>query len=148
MALLLLPAVRWSKNERDTEGVAHSVIARADRCVAPASRPPEPGVLLCGVVKLGWLGCGRGGPQEARQLAGDRDDRDVVRLSACPHRGVEVMQPLPRTVTDLQDVVGLAFLAVGECGADAGFAAVMPGGLDQQATGECRSGLRDRPVPV
>ena len=44
MALFLLPAVRGSKNERGTRtGVAHSVIARAGRCVGPASRPPEPG---------------------------------------------------------------------------------------------------------
>jgi hypothetical protein len=50
MALLLLPAVRGSKNERGTPagGVAHSVIAPAGRCVGPASRPPEPGMLLFG----------------------------------------------------------------------------------------------------
>ena len=53
MALLLLPAVRGSKNERGTRGgVAHSVIARAGRCVGPASRPPEPGGAAVCVVKL------------------------------------------------------------------------------------------------
>ena len=52
MALFLLPAVRGSKNERGTRGgVAHSVIARAGRCVGPASRPPEPGAAVS-VVKL------------------------------------------------------------------------------------------------
>jgi hypothetical protein len=54
MALFLLPAVRGSKNERDTRktGAAHSVIARAGRCVGPASRPPEPGCCCLVVVKL------------------------------------------------------------------------------------------------
>ncbi len=92
-------------------GAAHSPIARAGRCVGPASRPPEPSAAVC-VVQPCRLGCGRDGPEEARQLSRDRDDRDVVMLPAGSHRGVEVMQSLLRTIADLQDVVGLAVLAV------------------------------------
>jgi len=123
MALFLLPAVRGSKNERGTRtGVAHSVIARAGRGVGPASRPPEPGCCcLCG--EAAGSGCGRGGPEEARQLPGDGDSRDVVVLAARLHRRVEVVQALLAAVGDLQDVVGLSFLAVGERRADTRFAA-------------------------
>lgn len=88
MALFLLPAVRGSRNERGRVA-AHSLIARAGRCVGPASRPPEPGCCC-----LWGLGCGRGGPEEAGQLARDRDDRDVVMLAARLHRGVGVVQAL------------------------------------------------------
>ena len=97
MALLLLPAVRWSRNERDTGGgVADSRIARAGRCVGPASRPPEPGVLRFGEETLssGGGGC----PEEAGQLTRDRDDGHVVRFAAGAHAGVEVVQSLLGTV--------------------------------------------------
>lgn len=46
MALFLLPAVHGSRNERGLVEAAHRPIVRAGRCVGPASRPPEPGVLL------------------------------------------------------------------------------------------------------
>ena len=47
MALFLLPAVHRSRNVRGTGGgAAHRTIVRAGRCVGPASRPPELGVLL------------------------------------------------------------------------------------------------------
>jgi hypothetical protein len=110
MALFLLPAVRGSRNERGPEA-AHSLIARAGRCVGPASRPPEPGC-CCLVLKPEWLGRSRGGPEEARQFTGDRAGRDVVLLPARFHRGVRVMQALLGTVGDLQDVIGQPFLAV------------------------------------
>jgi len=58
------------------------------------------------------------------------------------------MQAMLAAVGDLQDVIGLPFLAVGERRADTRFAAVVPGRLDEQAAGELRPGLRDRSVIV
>jgi len=58
------------------------------------------------------------------------------------------MQALLGAVADLKDVVGLPVLAVFERDADAGFAGVLPGGLDQHAASEHRPGLRDLTVPV
>ena len=103
-------------------------------------------LLSCG--EAWWLGCGRGGPEEAGQLARDRDNRDVVVLAARFHRRVGVVQALLGTVGDLQDVIGLPFLAVGQGRADTRFAGVVPSGLDKEAAGELRSGLRDLTVPV
>src|ERR1039457_7283121 len=90
MALFLLPAVRGSKNERDTE-VSLIALSRVPAAVS-ARRPGllSRGAAVC-VVKPRWLGCGRGGPEEAGQLACDRDGRDVVVLAARAHAGVEVM---------------------------------------------------------
>ena len=47
---------------------------------------------------------------------------------------------------DLQDVVGLARLAVGEGDADPRRSGVVPGRLDQEAAGDPRTGLGDRPL--
>jgi hypothetical protein len=58
------------------------------------------------------LGGGRGGPEEARQFAGARDDGDVVWLSAGFHLSVDAMDSLLGSVGDLQDVLGLPVLAV------------------------------------
>ena len=61
---------------------------------------------------------------------------------------VDAVQALLGAVGDLQDVVGLAGLAVGQRRADPRRAAVVPGRLDQQPAGERRAGLGDRALPA
>jgi hypothetical protein len=99
MALLLLPVVRWSRNER---GPLSGLLIAESRVPAAVSAR-RPGLLKAGGAavagrRVKWLGCGRGGPEEARQFACDCDDRDVVRLTAGAHGCVEVVQALLATV--------------------------------------------------
>ena len=61
---------------------------------------------------------GGGGPEEPGELARDGDGGDVVRLAALAQAVVEAVQAVLGAPGDLQDVVGLAGLAVGERGAD------------------------------
>jgi len=61
---------------------------------------------------------------------------------------VHVMQSLLSAVCDLQDVVGLALLAVFQGDADPWFACVVPRRLDEQSARERRAGLRDRALPA
>jgi hypothetical protein len=58
------------------------------------------------------------------------------------------MQALLGVVSDLQNVVGLTVLAVGQGRADPWLPGVLPGGLDQQPARERRPGLGDRPLSV
>ena len=91
MALLLLPAVRGSKNERDAPpGGLLIALSRVPAAVAAR----RPGLLsrgcCCSAEKAG-SGCGGSGPEEAGQLPGDRDDRHVVGLAAGAHAGVDAV---------------------------------------------------------
>lgn len=86
------------------------------RLVGPAPRPPEPVLLLARSVG------GGGGPEEAGEFAGARDDSDVVRLAAGAHPVIEAVQAMLASVRDLKDVLGLAVLAALERGADPGLA--------------------------
>jgi hypothetical protein len=67
-----------------------------------------------------------------------------VGLAALAQAGVETVQSVLGARGDLQDVVGLAGLAVGDRGADPWWAGVVPGGLDEQPAGIGRAGLGDR----
>jgi hypothetical protein len=49
---------------------------------------------------------------KACELAGNRHGGDVVGLAACPHPATDAVQPVLGAPRDLQDVVGLACLAV------------------------------------
>jgi len=69
------------------------------RLFGPAPRPPETGS-GCGV----WLGSGRGGPEEAGELACDRDDGHVVRFAARAHLHVDVVESVLSAVCDREDV--------------------------------------------
>lgn len=73
-----------------------------------------------------------------------RDDGEIVWLASRTHRAVHAIEALLSTVCDREDVIGLADLTVGERCSQPGLAAVVPGGLDQQAAGEHRTGLGDR----
>ena len=107
-----------------------------------ARRPGLPAGEAVGGVSVGGCCC----PEEARQLACAGDDGHVVRLAAGAHAVIDAVQPLLCSVGDLQDVVGLALLAVLEGRADPWVASVVPGRLDQQPPCERRAGLRDRPL--
>ena len=93
------------------------------------------GAAVC-VVKLLDQGAVAAAQRKHDSFPGDGDSRDVVVLAARLHRRVEVVQALLAAVGDLQDVVGLSFLAVGERRADTRFAAVVPSSLDQRASCE------------
>lgn len=58
--------------------------------------------------------------------------------------GVGAVEAVLGAPGDLEDVVGLALLAVLECRADAGWALVVPGGFDQKPAGVAAAGLGDR----
>jgi hypothetical protein len=55
----------------------------------------------------------------------------LVGLAALAQAGVETLQSVLDAPADLQEVVGLAGLAVGDCGADPWRSGVVPGGLDE-----------------
>jgi hypothetical protein len=57
---------------------------------------------------------------------------------------VETVEAVLRAPGDLEDVVGLTDLPVGQRGTDPGLAQVVPGGLDEEAAGEAGAGLGDR----
>ena len=62
-------------------------------------------------------------PEETSELAGDSDDGDVAGLAASAEALVETVETVLRTPGDLEDVVGLAGLAVVQRDADAAEAA-------------------------
>lgn len=95
---------------------AHSRFARAGRVAARRPALPNSGA----VSDRSW--CGGGGPEEAGEFAGARDDSDVVRLAAGAHPVIEAVQAMLASVRDLKDVLGLAVLAALERGADPGLA--------------------------
>lgn len=112
----------------------------------PAAVGPAPGTsdrqpLWVAVVRS-W--CDGGGPEEAGQFAGDGDGDDVAGLAALARAAVGAVQAVLGAVCDLQDVGGLAGLAVGQRGADARRAQVVPGRFDQQPPSERRARLADR----
>src|SRR5215212_6292704 len=92
--------------------------------------------------------CGGGRPEEAGELPGDGDGGDVCGLAAGPHPPVDAVKPLLGPPGDLQDVVGLAGLAVFERDPDPRLACVMPGRLDQEPPRDPRAGLRDRTLAL
>jgi len=77
---------------------------------APA-RPSRAGVSA-------WSWAGGGGPEEAGELAGDGDRGHVVRLAAFAQALVLAVEAVLGAPGDLQDVIGLARLAVVERDAD------------------------------
>ena len=85
-----------------------------------------------------WAGLvgGGGGPEEAGQFAGAGDDDDVVGLAAGAHALMDAVESLLGAVGDLQDVVWLAELAVGQCRAQAWLTGVVPGCFDEQPAGQ------------
>ena len=85
-----------------------------------------------------------GGPEEAPKLAGAGHDSHVMRLAASTHPTVDAGKALLGAVGDREHVLGLTLLTVGERRPEPGRTAVVPGGLDQQPTGEHRTGLGDR----
>jgi hypothetical protein len=78
------------------------------------------------------LGRCRGCPAETRELAsrGDGDQGGVFAAFAQPL--VDAVEPVLGAPGDLEDVIGLAVLAVSQRRADAGWPLVVPGRLDQQ----------------
>jgi hypothetical protein len=68
------------------------------------------------------------------------------KLAAAAHAVIDPVQPLLRAVGDLQNMLGLALLAVFEGHPDPWGASVVPGRLDQQPASEARSRLGDRPL--
>ena len=103
----------------------------------------RPGPATVGMWERGLVG-GRGCPEEARELACARHDGDVVWLAAGTHPTIHLVEALLCAIGDRKNMLGLAFLAVGERRAEPGRAAVMPRRLDQQTPGERRAGLGDR----
>jgi hypothetical protein len=87
---------------------------------------------------------GGGGPEEPGELAGDGDGGDVARLTPGAQAPVDAVQALLGAPGDLQDVIGLAGLAVLQGDPDPRLAGVVPGGLDQEPAGDPRAGLGDR----
>ena len=69
--------------------IGESRVPAAD---GPAPRPTD--LWCCQPRSVG----GRGGPEEARQLACTGHDGDVMRLAARAHRAVDVVEPLLRAV--------------------------------------------------
>jgi hypothetical protein len=69
-----------------------------------------------------------------------------VWLAAAAHPVIDTVQPLLGTVSDLQDMLGLALLAVLEGHPDPGVSSVVPGRLDEQPSSEARPRLGDRPL--
>jgi hypothetical protein len=67
-----------------------------------------------------------------------------VRLAAVAQAPVEAVEAVLGAPGDLQDVIGLAGLAVGQCGADPRLAGVVPGRFDQQPPCVGGAGLGDR----
>src|SRR5215813_11661459 len=72
------------------------------------------------------------GPDEARQLTGDRRRDDIGRFAAAGALAIAGAQPQLRVPGDLADRPGLLFLSELQLAADPGWEAVGPGRLDQQ----------------
>jgi len=72
-----------------------------------ARRPALPNVGAVGW----WLVGGGGCPEEAGELAGDRDGHDTVRFAARFHLPVDAMEPVLGRVRDLQHGLRLPLLA-------------------------------------
>ncbi len=141
---------------RRCAGLGTSVARRGLLIVA--SRVPaavsarRPGLLSRGAaVCVGRL-CGQGAVAAAqRKQDSSRATATIVTLCGLPRAridGVEVVQALLGAVC--RSAGRGRAVRPGGCGAspDAGFAGVVPGGLDQQPAGEHRSGLGDRSVAV
>ncbi len=85
-----------------------------------------------------------GGGQSAvaaaqRKHASSRAQATTVTLCGLPRprmRSIDAVQPVLGAVSDLQDVIGLALLAVFEGHPDPWGASVVPGGLDEQPASE------------
>jgi hypothetical protein len=105
-----------------------------------ARRPGLPTGRAVSRVLVGCCCC----PEEARQLAGTRHDGHVVCLAAAPHTVIDPVQPVLGAVSDLQNMIGLALLAVAERYPDPWVSPVVPGCLDEQPASEARARLRDR----
>src|SRR5262245_15240416 len=81
------------------------------------------------------------GPDEARQLAGDRGRDDIGRLATAGKLAIARAQPQLRFPGDLADRPGLRLLPEPQFAADPGREAVAPGRLDQQPAGRAIAGL-------
>jgi hypothetical protein len=69
-------------------------------------------------------------------VAACHDDGHVVRLATAAHPVIDPVQPVLGTIGDLQDMLGLAKLAIAEGHPDSRGASVVPGGLDEQPASE------------
>jgi hypothetical protein len=83
----------------------------------------------------GGLGRGGCGPAEAGELASCRDRDQGGVFAALAEPLVEAVKAVLGAPGDVEDVVGLALLAVLECHADAGWSLVVPCRFDQQPAG-------------
>src|SRR5215469_1570693 len=81
------------------------------------------------------------GPDEARQLTGDRGSDDIGWLAAASELAIAGAQPQLRFPGDLADRPGLLLLPKPQFAADPGREAVGPGRLDQQPAGRAVAGL-------
>src|SRR6516162_4546418 len=81
------------------------------------------------------------GPDEARQLTGDRGIDDIGRLAAASELAIAGTQPQLRLPGDLADRPRLLFLSEPQLAADPGWEAVGPRRLDQQPAGRAVAGL-------
>lgn len=79
-------------------------------------------------------------------LPAGRTVREGQSAVAAAHAVIDPVQPVLRAVSDLQDMLGLALLAVFEGHSDPWGPSVVPGGLDQQPASEPRPSLCDRPL--
>src|ERR1700746_1485136 len=81
------------------------------------------------------------GPDETRQLTGDRRRDDIGRFAAAGELAIARAQPQLSLPRDLADRPGLRLLPKPKLAADAGREAVTPSGLDQQPAGGAIAGL-------
>jgi hypothetical protein len=72
----------------------------------------------------------------------------TLRGLLCSRIRVDAMQAMLRAPGDLEDVVGLAVVALGERLADPGRPGVVPGRFDEDPPRVPRAGLGDVPVRV
>jgi hypothetical protein len=86
------------------------------------------------------------GPDEARQLAGDRSGDDISRLAGPREPAIARTQPHLPLPGDIADRLGLVLLSQQQLAAYPGREAVAPGGLDQQPAGRAVAGLGETAV--
>ena len=118
------------------------------RRVPPPPQPSVVGGVVHWLVSVCCVRVGVGGhdrPAEAGQVAGDcRGDDRFAFAALVVEAAPEVMQPLLRSPCDRDHGGGLVLLAVLERWPEPRWAAVVPGGLDQQPAGVLGAGLGDR----
>ena len=89
----------------------------------------------------------KGGPDEACELAGDGDNGLACGLALGEHAVEATVESIHCLVGECDDFSRLALTATLQA-LRVGLMTVVPGGLDQQATGMAVAGLGDRAAPL